>query len=78
MNPRVVFRVNAGVVLALGLALLFPLLLSFFYRDGSWPSFLAPSVVIVATGELGMWMTQSLSKRVVEYVSNRDVYLSVT
>ncbi len=66
------------MVLALGLALLFPLLLSFFYGDGSWSSFLAPSVVMVTTGGLGMWMTQSLSKRVVEYVSNRDVYLSTT
>jgi trk system potassium uptake protein TrkH len=78
MSLRVVFRVNAGMVLALGSALLFPLLLSFFYHDGSWPSFLAPLVVMVAAGGLGMWATQPLSKRAVKYVSNRDVYLSVT
>ena len=40
MNPRVIIRVNAGVILAIGLALLVPLALSLLYRDGSWPSFL--------------------------------------
>ncbi len=78
MNPRVVFRVNAGVVLALGLALLSPLLLSLFYGDGSWPNFLVPAAIMVTVGGLGMWSTRPLSKRAVEYVSNRDVYLSVT
>jgi hypothetical protein len=40
LNPRVIIRVNAGVILALGLALLVPLALSFLYRDSSWASFL--------------------------------------
>jgi hypothetical protein len=35
LNPRVIIRVNAGVILALGLALLVPLALSLLYRDGS-------------------------------------------
>ncbi|MDQ2672600.1 MAG: hypothetical protein M3Y38_07250, partial [Actinomycetota bacterium] len=50
MNPRVVIRVNAGVILAIGLALLVPLALSVLYRDGSWASFLLPAALMVATG----------------------------
>lgn len=77
MNPRVVLRVNSGVVLALGLSLLLPLLLSLLYGDGSWRSFLLPAVVMIAAGAAGMRATDSPS-RAVGYVSNRDVYLSVT
>jgi hypothetical protein len=50
LNPRVIIRVNAGVILAIGLALLVPLALSVFYRDGSWASFLLPSALMVAAG----------------------------
>jgi hypothetical protein len=42
VNLRVVLRVNSGIVLALGVSLLIPLLVSVFYADGSWKSFLLP------------------------------------
>src|ERR687893_1685933 len=77
MNARVVLRVNAGVVLALGLTLLVPLLLSLLYSDGSWRSFLLPAVVMAAAGAAGMRATRARG-RAAEYVSNRDVYMSVT
>src|SRR5918998_1318473 len=77
MNARVVLRVNAGVVLAIGLTLLVPLLLSLLYRDGSWRSFLLPAVVLAAAGAGGMLATRHPG-RAAEYVSNRDVYMSVT
>jgi trk system potassium uptake protein TrkH len=77
VNPRTVFRVNAGVVLAIGIALLIPLLLSLLYGDGSWPSFLFPAAAMIAVGTGGIRATR-FPGRAVEYVSNRDVYLSVT
>jgi trk system potassium uptake protein TrkH len=81
MRSRVVVGVNAGVMLALGLALLVPLALSLYYRDGSWESFLIPAAVMIPLSAAGLWATrlrQSSSDRAVEYVSNQDVYLSVT
>ncbi|HWS81900.1 MAG TPA: TrkH family potassium uptake protein [Rubrobacter sp.] len=77
MNPRVVIRVNAGVILAIGLALLVPLALSVLYRDGSWASFLLPAALMVATGIVSFRLSRPRG-RAPEYVSNRDVYLSVT
>ncbi len=77
MNPRVVIRVNAGVILAIGLALLVPLALSLLYRDGSWMSFLLPALAMFAIGAVGIRVARPRG-RAPEYVSNRDVYLSVT
>jgi trk system potassium uptake protein TrkH len=77
MNPRVIIRVNAGVILALGLALLVPLALSLLYRDGSWMSFLLPAALMVVAGIVGFRLARPRG-RAPEYVSNRDVYLSVT
>ena len=79
MRFQVVVRVNAGVVLALGLALLVPLALSLLYRDGSWESFLIPAALMIPLGAAGLWTTRlrrSSSGRAVEYLSNQDVYLS--
>jgi trk system potassium uptake protein TrkH len=77
MSARVVLRVNAGVVLALGMCLLVPLILSLLYGDGSWESFLLPAAVMIVAGAAGMRLTGSPG-RTMGYVSNRDVYLSVT
>jgi trk system potassium uptake protein len=77
LNPRIIIRVNGGVILAIGLSLLVPLVLSLLYRDGSWMSFLLPSVVLVAAGA-GAIRAARPRGRAPEYVSNRDVYLSVT
>lgn len=77
MNARIIFGVNAGVVLAIGLALLVPLALSFLYADGSWQSFLLPAAAMIAAGGAGVLLTRSPG-RSAQYVSNRDVYLSVT
>jgi trk system potassium uptake protein len=77
MNARVVLPVNSGVVLALGVSLLVPLVLSILYSDGSWRSFLLPAVIMVAMGVGGILITRSPG-RAAEYLSNRDVYLSVT
>lgn len=44
MNPRVVLRVNSGVILALNVSMLAPLLLSVLYEDGS---------VLVLDGDYG-------------------------
>ena len=77
MNPRVVIRVNSGVILAIGLALLVPLALSLAYSDGSWASFLLPAVAMFAIGIVGFRIARPRG-RAPEYVSNRDVYLSVT
>jgi trk system potassium uptake protein TrkH len=77
LNPRVIIRVNAGVILAIGLALLVPLALSVLYRDGSWVSFLLPGALMAAAGILGIRLARPRG-RAPEYVSNRDVYLSVT
>ena len=41
-------------MLALGLALLFPLALSLLYRDGSWASFLAPAAFMVSLEAAGL------------------------
>ena len=78
MNARVIIRVNAGIALALGVALLVPLLLSLGYGDGSWESFLLPAMVLVPIGILGFLATRPASGRAVRYVSNRDVLFSVT
>jgi trk system potassium uptake protein len=77
LNPRVIVRVNAGVILAIGLALLVPLTLSLLYRDGSWMSFLLPATLMLAAGPVGFRLARPRG-RAPEYVSNRDVYLSVT
>src|SRR3712207_4735207 len=73
----VVIRVTSGVVLALGLSLLLPLALSLLYRDGSWASFLLPATAMIVVGAGGIRATRSPGRAAV-YVSNRDVYLSVT
>jgi trk system potassium uptake protein TrkH len=65
------------MVLVLGVSLLVPLALSLLYRDGSWPSFLVPATAMMFVGAAGLRITRS-PRRAVEYVSNRDVYLSVT
>ena len=78
MNSRVVVRVNAVVILTLGTALAVPLTLSWLYDDGSWPSFLFPGAAMILVGAAGMMATQTPSSRSIGYVSNRDVYLSVT
>ncbi len=78
MNVRVVVRVNAVVSLTLGAALAIPLTLSWLYSDGSWASFLFPGVAMILAGAVGMMATQTSSGRALGYVSNRDVYLSVT
>jgi trk system potassium uptake protein TrkH len=70
-----VIGVNAGVVLALGLALLVPLTLSLLYQDGSWESFLIPAAVMIPLGAAGLWASRL---RGVGYVLERDVYFSVT
>src|SRR5215216_4782301 len=75
MRARVVIGVNAGVILALGLALLVPLVLSLLYRDGSWKSFLTPAAVMIPLGTAGLW---AVRQRSMGYVLDRDVYLSVT
>ena len=47
MKRRFVPLVVSGAVLTLGLALLAPLAISLLYADGSWESFLVPSVAMV-------------------------------
>src|SRR5215218_2844651 len=78
MNARVVIRVNAVVILTLGVTLTVPLALSWLYGDGSWASFLFPGGAMILTGTAGMMLTQPSSGRALGYVSIRDVYLSVT
>ena len=63
---------NAGVILAIGLALLVPLALSLLYRDGLWASFLLPVTLMFAAGIVGIRATRPRG-RAPEYVSNRDV-----
>jgi trk system potassium uptake protein len=77
MKGLVEARVVSGVVLALGLALLVPLALSLLYRDGSWASFLLPGAVMALISGVGLRLTAPPA-RTPRYVSNRDVYLSVT
>ena len=78
MDAKIIVRVNAVVILTLGLALLIPLTLSWLYDDGSWQSFLLPAAIMIPAGGTGVWTTQASSSRAIGYVSNRDVYLSVT
>lgn len=78
MNVGVIVRINSGAVLALGMALVVPLLLSLGYRDGSWTSFLLPVVVLSVLGMLGLRLTRPASSRALVYVAPREVLLSVT
>jgi trk system potassium uptake protein TrkH len=75
VRARFVIRVNAGVILALGLALLVPLIISLLYRDGSLYSFLVPAAVMIPLGTAGLW---GGLPRGGAYILDRDVYLSVT
>jgi trk system potassium uptake protein TrkH len=75
MRSSVVIVINAGVVLALGLALLVPLALSLLYQDGSWESFLIPAALMIPLGAASL---RADRLRGVGYVLERDVYLSVT
>jgi trk system potassium uptake protein TrkH len=70
-----VVGVNAGVVLALGLALLVPLALSLLYRDGSWASFLVPAALMIPLGAAGL---RASRLRDVGFVLERDVFFAVT
>jgi hypothetical protein len=72
-----VTRVLSGVMLALGLSLCVPLALSALYADGSWESFLFPAAAMVVVGAGGLRLAGALGRQA-GYVSNRDVYLSVT
>lgn len=78
MNFRAVVRVVAGVVLALGVALLAPFVISILYADGSWESFLVPGAMMILAGGAGLRVTGITSSRESLYVSHRDVLLSVT
>lgn len=78
MNLRNIVRIDAGVVLALGLALLAPLAVSLVYRDGSWTSFAAPAAAMIPAGWLGLRATRPPSRRSEVYIAHRDVLLSVT
>src|SRR4028118_1639795 len=75
VRARFVIGINAGVILALGLALLVPLIISLLYRDGSWASFLIPAAVMIPLGAAGLWASRL---RGVGLVLERDVYFSVT
>ena len=77
MGWTLVTRLLSGVVLAIGLSLLVPLALSLLYADGSWISFLLPAAALALVGTGGLRVTRS-SVRPTAYVSNRDVYFSVT
>jgi trk system potassium uptake protein TrkH len=70
-------RVVSGVILALGLSLIVPLVLSVLYADGSWVSFFIPAAVMILAGSAGL-RTATAPARTPRYISNRDVYLSVT
>lgn len=78
MRSRVVLWVNAGMLMALGLVLLVPLAISLLCGDGSWESFLIPSIILSLVGGVGFWATRPASRRAIEYASPRDVLLSVT
>src|SRR5829696_6181332 len=78
MNAKVVIRVNAVVILTIGISLAVPLALSWLYSDGPWASFLFPGAAMLLAGAGGMMTTRTPSSRALGYVSNRDVYLSVT
>jgi Trk-type K+ transport system membrane component len=74
MNARVVAGVNAGVILAIGLSLLVPLVLSLAYANGSWKSFLVPAAMMIPLGATGL---RASRLRAVGYVQDRDVYFAV-
>ena len=78
MRARFIIRINVGIVLALGVALLAPMFLSLGYGDGSWEGFLLPAMVMIPVGALGLLFTRPVSDRAVRYVSNRVVLFSVT
>ena len=77
MGWALVTRVLSGVALAIGVSLLVPLALSLLYADGSWESFMLPAAAMVLVGAGGLRVTGSPGRQA-GYVSNRDVYLSVT
>jgi trk/ktr system potassium uptake protein len=77
VSRRLITRLISGIVLVLGVSLLVPLALSLLYRDGSSASFLLPAAAMLALGAVGIRATGSPG-RAAQYVSNRDVYLSVT
>lgn len=78
LSLRNIVRIDSGVVLALGLALLAPLAISLVYRDGSWPSFAIPAAAMIPAGWIGLGTTRPPSRRSEIYIANRDVLLSVT
>ncbi|MDN5698076.1 MAG: hypothetical protein L0G70_08900, partial [Rubrobacter sp.] len=78
LNLRNLVRIDSGVVLALGLALLAPLAVSLGYRDGSWASFAIPATAMIPAGWLGLRATRPPSRRSEVYIAHRDVLLSVT
>jgi trk system potassium uptake protein TrkH len=78
VRARVIIRVNTGIALALGIALLVPMLLSLGYGDGSWESFFLPAVILIPIGALGLLATRPASSQALHYISNRDVLFSVT
>lgn len=75
VRSRVVVGVSAGVVLALGLALLFPLALSLLYLDGSWASFRVPATFMIPLEATGL---QASRLREVGLALEQDVYFAVT
>ena len=78
MKPRIIIRVNAGIILALGFAMLVPLRASFLYADGSWPDFVIPAAGMMLVGAAGFWATRPEARRHLEYAAPREVLFSVT
>jgi trk system potassium uptake protein len=78
VERRFVPLVVSGVILTLGLTLLAPLIISLLYADGSWESFLVPSVAMILVGGLGFWAMLPPSAGALAYVHPADVLLSVT
>jgi trk system potassium uptake protein TrkH len=78
VSLRIVARVNAGVMVALGVSMLAPFLISLLYRDGSWVSLLLPAAAMVTVGGAVMRICRPMHSRAVELVSSRDVLFSVT
>jgi trk system potassium uptake protein len=74
---RIELWINAGVLLALGVAMLVPLALSLIYQDGSWPSLLIPAVTMIAVGGFGFGFLLP-DTRSESYVTPRNILLSVT
>ena len=54
VSARILIRVNAGVVLAIGVALLVPLVISWLYGDGFWRNFLLLGAAMIALGGAGI------------------------